>query len=81
MQRTDETWGIQRTVEHTICHIFNKLRDAYTALGNMQSRLATFLKPFQAKVPFLYSLKTSGNLWVFLTFSGGVEREHWSEMG
>ena len=32
----------------------------------------TNINPFQANVPFLYPLKT---------FSGGIEREHWPEMG
>ena len=35
--------------------------------------------PFQANVPFLYSLKSSENHG-FLTFSGGKELEHWSWM-
>ena len=33
------------------------------------------INPFQANVPFLYSLKTG-----FLTFSGGTEMEYWREM-
>ena len=44
--------------------------------------------PFQANVPFLYSLKSAENrgfqwFWFFsgfLTFSGGKELEHWSWM-
>ena len=42
---------------------------------------------FWANLPFLYPLKTSENLpgnakkiRGFLTFSGGVEREHWPEI-
>ena len=35
--------------------------------------------PFQANLPFLYSLKSSENRG-FLTFSGGKALEHWSWM-
>ena len=31
-------------------------------------------------VTFLYSLKTSENLW-FSEFSGSIEMKHWVEMG
>ena len=43
---------------------------------NFQSVMMT-VNPFQANVPFLYPLKIRG----FLTFSGGIERENWLEMG
>ena len=39
----------------------------------------SFFDPFQANVPFLYPLKTSGNLF-FWRFQG-IERKHWPEMG
>ena len=35
------------------------------------------INPFQADVFFLYPLQKTRD---FLTFSGGVEREHWPEM-
>ena len=38
------------------------------------------INPCQTNVPFLYPLKTSENKG-FLTFSGGIEREGWPEMG
>ena len=41
------------------------------------ANVLVYFNPFQANVPFLYPLKTSG----LLTVSGGIEREHWPEMG
>ena len=38
------------------------------------------VNPFKANVPFLYPLKTSENFG-FLTFSGGVETEHYAKVG
>ena len=35
---------------------------------------------FEVNVPFLYPLKTSENQG-FPTFPGGIEREHWPQMG
>ena len=35
---------------------------------------------FQASVPFLYPLKTSGNHIGFLIFPWGIEMEHWLEV-
>ena len=35
------------------------------------------INPLNPNVPFLYPLKTSG----FLTFSGGMQMEHWAKMG
>ena len=40
---------------------------------------SSYLNPFQANVSFLYPVKTSGKR--FLTFLGGMEREHWPEIG
>ena len=37
-------------------------------------------RQFHSNVPFLYSLKMSENLY-FLTFSGGIEMQHWTEIG
>ena len=34
------------------------------------SKIRLFVNPFQVNAPFLYPLKT-----------GGIEREHWPEMG
>ena len=39
------------------------------------------LNPFVLSAPFLYLLKISENLMVFLMFSGGGERVHWKQMG
>ena len=40
----------------------------------------TSFNPFVPNAPFLYPLKTSENLKVFLMFSGGRERVHWEKM-
>ena len=40
------------------------------------SLITYILTVLASNVPFLYPLKTSENQ-VFLTFSGGVEMEHW----
>ena len=42
--------------------------------------IITKINPFQTNVPFLYPLKMSENQR-FLTFSGGIKREHWPEIG
>ena len=42
--------------------------------------MGAFVNPFHATALFLYPLKASENLWVFL-FSGGIERDQWYEMG
>ena len=42
-------------------------------------RMLKNINLFKAHVPFLYPLKTSENKG-FLTFSGGIEKEHWSKM-
>ena len=39
------------------------------------------VNPFTLNASFLYPLKTSGNLYGFLNFSGGRETEHWKRMG
>ena len=39
------------------------------------------INPFVLNSPFLYPLKTSGNLTVFWCFQGGRERVHWEQMG
>ena len=38
------------------------------------------INTFHATGLCLYTLKTLGNLWGFLIFSGGMERGQWHEM-
>ena len=43
-------------------------------------RIRNVFDPFWPNGPSLYPLKTSKNFG-FLTFSGGIEIEHWGKMG
>ena len=62
------------------CTVVNNTNNT-NALLRTNHRLNHFaINPFQTNVPYLYPLKTSGNEG-FLTFSGGIEREDWPEMG
>ena len=43
------------------------------------SDFSKVFNPFQANAPYLYTLKTSENLY-FSEVIGGIEMEHWREM-
>ena len=66
---------INMTQSRRCCPTEVKYMSTFSFTLSTSSRI--FINPFQANVPFLYPLKTSENL----TFSGGIEREHWPEMG
>ena len=46
-----------------------------------QEKHKNCFNPFVPNAPFLYPLKTSENLTIFLCFQGGRERVHWERIG
>ena len=47
-----------------------------------KGEIETWINTFYPNVPFLYPLKTSGNVWKgFLIYSESVEMENWTKMG
>ena len=70
--------GIQNISFYNIIIFSNNVRNVCTIEDNILTHFYPYLNPFLPKFLFLYPLKMVKNPFSFLTFSGGIEMEHWA---
>ena len=78
-------WKVDAALLIRNIEIFSMLFEKLIKRGKTRKVFATsslkIVNPFVPNAPFLYPLKVSENLTVFLMFSGCRERVHWKQMG